>query len=49
MQRYGNQGLGWMDALIVATGWIADLPVLTRDLRLARCLEQEAEFQTYEL
>ncbi len=49
MQRYGNQGLGWMDALIVASAWVADLPVLTRDLRLARCLEGEARFQTYRL
>ncbi len=47
MQRYESHGLGWMDALIVATARRADLTVLTRDLHLARCLESEASFQTY--
>lgn len=35
MQRYEGRGLGWMDALIVATARRADLTVLTRDLHLA--------------
>ena len=47
MQRYAARGLGWMDALIVATAQRANLAVLTRDLRLTRCLEDEANFQTY--
>jgi predicted nucleic acid-binding protein len=47
MQRYASRGLGWMDALIVATAHQAGLTVLTRDLRLARCLGGEATFQTY--
>ena len=49
MQRYESRGLGWMDALIVATARRADLTVLTRDLHLARCLGREAGFQTYDL
>ena len=49
MQRYESQGLGWMDALIVATARRAELTVLTRDLHLARCLGSEASFQTYDL
>jgi predicted nucleic acid-binding protein len=49
MQRYESRGLGWMDALIVATARRANLTVLTRDLRLARCLESESDFQTYVL
>lgn len=49
MQRYARQGLGWMDALIVATGRRAGLTVLTRDLRLVACLGSEAAFQTYTL
>jgi len=49
MQRYEPRGLGWMDALIVATARQANLVVLTRDLRLARCLRDEAGFQTYTL
>jgi len=49
MQRYESRGLGWMDALIVATARQANLTVLTRDLRLARCLKSEADFQTYVL
>lgn len=47
MQRYEAQGLGWMDALIVATAQQASLRVLTRDLRLVRCLQGEATFETY--
>ena len=49
MQRYESRGLGWMAALIVATARRADLAVLTRDLHLARCLQGEADFQTYTL
>jgi predicted nucleic acid-binding protein len=49
MQRYEARGLGWMDALIVATARRANLTTLTRDLRLVRCLEGEASFQTYAL
>jgi predicted nucleic acid-binding protein len=49
MQRYERHGLGWMDALIVATARQANLTVLTRDLGLVRCLQDEAEFQTYAL
>lgn len=47
MQRFGAAGLGWMDALIVATATQSNLPVLTRDLKLVRCLEQVATFETY--
>jgi predicted nucleic acid-binding protein len=47
MQRYGDLGLGWMDALIVATAKAADLPVLTRDRKLAAVLAAEAEFELY--
>lgn len=47
MQRYGPRGLGWMDALIVATGALAAVPILTRDRRLAELLAEQAEFMTY--
>lgn len=47
MQRYESRGLGWMDALIVATARQADLTVLTRDARLAACLAGEARFKVY--
>ena len=47
MQRYESRGLGWMDALIVATARQADLTVLTRDARLAACLAGEAQFEVY--
>lgn len=47
MQRYESYGLGWMDALIVATARRADLTVLTRDARLAACLADEAQFEVY--
>ncbi len=49
MQRYERRGLGWMDALIVATARQANLTVLTRDRQLAACLDGEAAFQTYTL
>lgn len=47
MQKYANSGLGWMDALISATGKIADLPVLTRDKRLENVLSSEINFELY--
>jgi predicted nucleic acid-binding protein len=49
MHRYVKIGLGWMDAMISATGKIADLPVLTRDKRLANVLSTETKFETYSL
>jgi predicted nucleic acid-binding protein len=49
MQKYASSGLGWMDALISATGKIADLPILTRDKRLASVLSAEAKFELYSL
>jgi predicted nucleic acid-binding protein len=47
MQKYATTGLGWMDAFILATGKIADLPVLTRDKRLVGVLSSEIEFELY--
>lgn len=47
MQQYGPRGLGWMDALIVATAALADVPVLTRDRRLAEVLADVAKFVLY--
>ncbi len=47
MQQYGPRGLGWMDALIVASAALAAVPVLTRDKRLAEVLAEEAEFIPY--
>lgn len=49
MQRYAATGLGWMDALIAATGKVAGLPVLTRDKRLAKVLASETGFELYAL
>ena len=49
MQKYAASGLGWMDALISATGKIADLPILTRDKRLAEVLSSETKFELYSL
>ena len=46
-RRHGSAGLGWMDALIVATAAQANLPVLTRDLKLVRCLGEESTFDIY--
>jgi predicted nucleic acid-binding protein len=48
MQQLGTQGLGWMDAFIVATAWLAGVPVLTRDRRLVDLLGQRAEFALYD-
>ncbi len=47
MQKYSSTGLGWMDAMIAATGNVAGLIVLTRDQRLATVLSTEANFETY--
>lgn len=47
MQFYQASGLGWMDALIVATAKLASLPVLTRDKRLVTALAAEASFELY--
>ncbi len=47
MQRYASTGLGWMDALITATAKSTNLPVLTRDHRLAEVLVDELKFETY--
>ncbi len=49
MQKYAAAGLGWMDALIAASGKVAGLPLLTRDSRLARVLSVEVEFELYAL
>lgn len=48
MQKYASVGLGWMDALISATGKIAGLNILTRDKRLASVLSAELKFEVYE-
>ncbi len=47
MQKYAVSGLGWMDALISATGKVAGLVVLTRDGRLAETLSTETRFDIY--
>jgi predicted nucleic acid-binding protein len=47
MQKYADSGLGWMDALISATGKITGLAVLTRDKRLALVLAPELKFEVY--
>lgn len=47
MQKYSSTGLGWMDALISATGKVAGLAVLTRDKRLVSVLSSELKFETY--
>ncbi len=49
MQKYASAGLGWMDALIAASGKAAELPLLTRDNRLAQVLSAEVEFELYSL
>jgi predicted nucleic acid-binding protein len=47
MQRHEARGLGWMDALITATGVQAGLTVLTRDSKLGQLLSGEANFIVY--
>ncbi|NJC98129.1 MAG: VapC toxin family PIN domain ribonuclease [Anaerolineales bacterium] len=49
MQKYSSSGLGWMDALISATGKVAGLTVLTRDKRLTAVLSSELKFEGYSL
>ena len=48
MQRYESRGLGWMDALIAATGAQAKLTILTRDAKLGRLMADEARFEVYD-
>jgi predicted nucleic acid-binding protein len=48
MQHYQGAGLGWMDAFIAATAHLADMPVLTRDKKLATLLKAEAQFHLYD-
>lgn len=47
MQTYQATGLGWMDALITATAQSAQIPLLTRDKKLASVLATEATFELY--
>lgn len=47
MQQYQHTGLGWMDAFISATAKFANLPILTRDKKLANVLTNEATFEIY--
>lgn len=47
MQHYEQTGLGWMDALIAASAKLVELPVLTRDKKLANVLAAETEFKLY--
>jgi len=47
MQKYSSSGLGWMDALISATGKVVSLAVLTRDKRLVTVLSSEMKFELY--
>jgi len=49
MQKYSTMGLGWMDALISATGRVADISILTRDKKLIRVLSTETKFEEYSL
>jgi predicted nucleic acid-binding protein len=48
MQCYESRGLGWMEALIAATGAQAKLIILTRDAKLGRLLANEARFEVYD-
>lgn len=48
MQRYESRGLGWMDALIAATGAQAKVIILTRDAKLGQLLANEARFEVYD-
>lgn len=47
MRRYQAVGLGWMDAFIAATAVTANVPILTRDKKLAIVLANEAVFKVY--
>lgn len=46
-QVYEREGVGWMDAMIVATAVVSDATVLTRDRRLAAVLGDAAVFELY--
>ncbi len=48
MQLYKTSGLGWMDALLVATATNNRLIVLTRDRRLASLLDGVTAFVVYD-
>lgn len=48
MQLYKTRGLGWMDALMVATAHKNQLVVLTRDRRLVSLMERDAGFVVYD-
>jgi len=48
MQLYTANGLGWMDAFITAAAKHANLPLLTRDKKLANLLGAEVEFELYD-
>ncbi len=48
MQLYKTRGLGWMDALLVATAHKNKLIVLTRYRRLVSLLERATEFALYD-
>ena len=47
MQQFAATGLGWTDALITATASLVNLPLLTRDVRLASVLATQARFEVY--
>lgn len=49
MRKYSAHGLGWLDALISATGKVASLSVLTRDRNLVRLLSAEVEYEEYSI
>ena len=48
MAHFDNAGLGWMDAFIAASAKLTDMPLLTRDNRLASLLEKELTFVVYD-
>ena len=47
LQTYDKTGLGWMDAFIAAAAKAADIPLLTRDKRLANALAAELIIELY--
>lgn len=47
MQQFATTGLGWMDAGITATASLVNLPLLTRNARLASVLTTHARFELY--
>ncbi|MCA9946436.1 MAG: PIN domain-containing protein [Anaerolineales bacterium] len=48
MAQFDNVGLGWMDAFIAASAKLTNMPLLTRDNRLASLLEKELTFVVYD-